>query len=348
MKCRLTVFLVAIFGVLPLSAQVDNRPQPTGVAKVKYEADVTNGTQMFSVRNSRLGIKGNIGENVRYSVLAEVSTQGTIGLLDSYVGYRIGKFEIVAGQQPYYTSTEVTRGATGNYFANRSFIGKFLTRYYDNDPENLNVRDLTARDLGVMLHYSFGKSVPFKAMLGLFNGSGMNNPQWKTGVNFAARLDVGGDQGFSGGVGGYAGKTTLDQMIIMASLGGRYRNGRLHVEMEGGLRHLDARGIDDMSVVAVAFGLYRFPIQNKYVKSVAPLLRYDIGDNVKYLSAQKNLEAVSPQRITGGITVGFAEKELKAEIRLNYEHYIMNRKPQDFSNNPLFHNKIVLEFLAAF
>ena len=44
--------------------------------------------------------------------------------------------------------------------------------------------------------YTFTKQVPLKLFLGLFNGSGINNPSWNNKINIIGRVEFGRAEGF--------------------------------------------------------------------------------------------------------------------------------------------------------
>lgn len=351
MKLKITILLVSFFAVGSLYAQVDRTPQLFGVLKTKYEVSTDDGFNNFSVRNSRMGIRGYAAEGVQYSILAEISSQGSLGLMDSYLSYKTGSFEFVAGQQAFSFNTEVTRGAGRNYFANRSFVAKFLTRYYgfDSKEEEYFVREVGSRDLGAQVKYTYGKNYPVSLTLGVFNGTGMSNPAWRTGMNLSSSIMFGRNDGFGGGVGYYGGKTTVGDRMDMWAVETRYAGERFHIAAEGGQRYLNEGGDKNVSTVGVIYGLYRFPINGcAMFKSIAPIARYDIGENLPFIASSGALESANAQRITAGLTFGLSEKELKTEIRLNYEHYLLKDTPSDHATNRLFHNKLVVEFFASF
>jgi len=49
-----------------------------GVIKAKFETSANDGAMRFNIRNSRLGLRGNIGEYVSYRVQVELSNEGTL------------------------------------------------------------------------------------------------------------------------------------------------------------------------------------------------------------------------------------------------------------------------------
>lgn len=350
MMLRKKIFLLACFFTagFQAAAQETHKPEAYGVLKARYENDTAAGLNKFDIRNARIGFRGFATDNIRYALQIEAAPFGTIGVTDAYVGYKIGGFELVAGLQSYGLSAEVSRGAGRNYFANRSFVAKFLTQYY-SDGDNPILSSIGARDLGAMLTYRYaGLSVPFEVAFGLFNGSGSRIPHFRNGFNMAARLDVGSADGLGGSAGYYGGNSVYGERLDMWSASLRYHTHSLHVEAEAGRRY-QGTGERDAATVGVIYALYRFFIPScSFVKSIAPILRFDVGDNVKFIGGSGRLESFNAQRITAGITIGLDEREFRSEIRLNYEHYFVKDKPSDYDANSLLHNKFTVEFFTAF
>lgn len=345
-----TTFLILIAALLPCSAnaQTQYKPEAYGLFKLKYEVSTYEGQQWFNVRNARLGFRGLISDDIRYSLQIEAGTQGSFGIVDAYVGYRFGKFDMIVGQQPFYFSSEVSKGAAGNYFANRSFVAKFITSYYGMDGGMPAYAAIGARDLGAMIQYKETDGLPFAISLGLFNGSGMQNPKWRMGANLAARFDVGGDRGFGASASYYGGNTMLGDRMDAWSASVRYDDGVFRAEAEYARRYLGFENSKDTLGVGVVYAMYRFPLAGGRVKSIAPIARFDFGDNVSFLNRDSKIEAFSGSRLTGGVTIGLNEKPLKSEIRLNYEHYLLRDRTSDYARNPLLHNKFVVEFFVNF
>ena len=329
-------------------AQEVHKPEAYGVLKARYEYDATSGLNTFDIRNARIGFRGFATDNIRYALQVEIAPFGTIGVTDAYVGYRLGGFELVAGLQSYGLSTEVSRGAGRNYFANRSFVAKFLTQYY-MDGNTPALSSIGSRDLGAMIKYHYADwFVPFEVSLGVFNGSGSGIRNFRKGLNVAARLDVGPKEGLGGSAGYYGGSSVFGERLDMWSASLHYHTRRLHIEAEAGQRY-QGGGDRDVATVGIIYGLYRFFMPSgSFIKSIAPILRFDTGDNVKFIDDSARLDSFNAQRITAGITIGLDEREFRSEIRLNYEHYFIKDKPSDYDTNSLLHNKFVVEFFTAF
>ncbi len=345
-------------------------PQIDGAVKVKLETDLSSGAYRFNVRNSRFGVKGNVSRNMTYRIQVDFNNEGKVSILDSYVGYTAGGFNVQLGQQLYRFSTDLDRGPTTNMFANRSFLSKYLTGYYGSELSGGEVvgyvRTLGARDLGAMFSYAFKAGVPMKVYAGVFNGSGINNPEWGKKVNLVGRWEIGGSEGLRGSLAYYDGYTPLQLKVKetdggrttesvqtrlrMAGLELRYVRGGLFVEGEYARRILDMGAAREVMTAALVHGYYRFGLPERaFARYIAPIVRWDLGNNIDYLNTStRQREAFDANRITVGANLGFGEKLIRSEVRLNYEKYLFGRKPSDFASNRAFHDRLTLEVVASF
>ena len=352
LRKKIILLSLFIFVSASASAQEIHKPEAYGVLKARFENDATAGLNAFGIRNARLGFRGFASDNIRYALQVEIAPFGTIGVTDAYIGYRLGDFELVAGLQSYGLSTEVSRGAGRNYFANRSFAAKFLTQYYMDGGEPA-LSSIGSRDLGALVKYRYTNwLVPFEVSLGIFNGSGSGTPHFRNGFNMAARLDVGPKEGLGGSAGYYVGTSVFGESLDMWSASLHYRTRKLHIEAEAGQRYQGPRGVGgdrDAATVGVVYAFYRFFMPSgSFVKSISPILRFDTGDNIKFIDDSGRLDSFTAHRVTAGITIGLDEREFRSEIRLNYEHYFMKDEPSDYDANTLLHNKFIIEFFTAF
>ena len=127
-------------------------PKLDGTIKAKMEVDLNGGEYRFSVRNARLGVRGNVSPKMNYRLQMDFGNEGKISLLDAYAGYQSGGFTAELGQQQYHFSTDMDRGPSTNLFANRSFLSNYLTSYYGSELSGGKtvdyVRTLGSRDQG--------------------------------------------------------------------------------------------------------------------------------------------------------------------------------------------------------
>ena len=351
-------------------ARVSYVPKIDGAVKVKLEVDLQDAAYRFNVRNSRFGVRGNVSKSMYYRIQVDFNNEGKISILDSYVGYTIGGFDAKLGQQQYHFSTDLDRGPTTNMFANRSFLAKYLTSYYGSEVSDGKivsyVKTLGSRDLGLSMSYRFKTDVPLNLIAGVFNGSGTNNPEWGKRVNLMGRIELGGDKGLQGSVAYYHGYSpqhvkveeqngtfvTEDFEQKLRMVGGelRYTRGGLLLEGEYARRYLCMEGATAMMATALVQGYYRFQLPKcPTIDYIAPIARWDMGNNVDYLNVQNKLrETFEANRITVGVNIGFGTKWIQSEIRLNYEKYLLKEQPSDFWGNKLLHDKFTLEVVASF
>lgn len=352
------------------SGEISYLPQVYGAVKAKMELSTTDGEYRFNVRNSRIGVKGFVSPSMRYAVQVDFNNEGKISILDSYVTYFRKNFEFTLGQQQYKFSTDLDRGPSSNMFANRSFIAKYLTSYYGStlagDQAEEYVKTIGSRDIGALGRYSFRAGIPMRVTVGVFNGSGSNNPEWSKSVNLSTRLDIGKREGLGGAASFYTGRTPLDvhvvetdgvkkeedftQKIRMWGCELHYVGDRFLIEAEVAQRILFDKEKDVITAAHIQ-GYYQFGLpRNGFAEHIAPIARWDTGHGVDFLNSQTKLhDRFNANRMTIGVNFGLSPKLLKSELRLNYEKYFLgHHKPSDFAANKLLQDKFTIEVVASF
>ena len=76
----------------------DYKPHIYGTVKTKFEISTYDGQMRFNVRNSRLGVRGNVSPALRYAMQIELSSEGKLEVLDSYVAVDLKRLSISLGQ----------------------------------------------------------------------------------------------------------------------------------------------------------------------------------------------------------------------------------------------------------
>mgnify|MGYP003623494313 FL=1 len=100
---------------------------------------------------------------------------------------------------------------------------------------------------------------------------------------------------------------------------------------------------------AVVNAMYYFRLpENIFAKTIVPQLRWDMGENIKFVNLRRAMDSFDTHRVTVGLCFGLTERVVQSEVRLNYEHYFLDGKPVDYSDNPLLQNKFTVEFFARF
>lgn len=373
MGLRSTLLAVITIASTTLVAQqeekIDYNPDVFGAVKAKFELSTVNGQQRFNVRNSRIGVKGLVSNQMSYAIQIDFNNEGNISILDSYVGYTLGGFTLTLGQQQYKFSTDLDRGPSSNMFSNRSFIAKYITTYYgsdyDGNEETFYVRSIGSRDIGALITYDFPDAIPLKISFGGFNGSGINNPEWSRTTNFVAKVVVGSSRGLAGSLSYYGGNTPVETKVVSTPDGAinqkfrqninmygaelRYLGRNFLIESEYAQRRLNGDNLETLHAAHV-HGYYKFQLPtNRYADYISPLLRWDIGRGIDFMdTATKLHDKFNAHRLTAAINIGLSEKVLRSELRFGYEKFFVYDRPVDFRQNQLLHDKMTIEFVASF
>ena len=307
----MVVALLLLAWILPANGQNASEPEPryapqiSGLIKTKWEYCFDDNTNRFDIRNARLKVAGALNPLVDYGMQVNYSTPGKFSVLDGYVRLTprenltlwVGQF-IVRFSENYVISQYQ------NMFANRSFVAKFV------NPD--------ARDIGVQLDYKIPKT-PLAAHFGVYNGSGISNPQWQQSPFVLGRLAYGTMDGFRAGVKYYGGKTIVGDRMANYGFDLRYAGKRYTVETE----YVVKDSVNAGAYLSAAYlqGAYRFPVNTKAVKYLLPTLR---GDAMGYDLFDSGF-AVS--RLTVGLNIGLDVDYMDTELRFNYEYFMKNIEP---------------------
>lgn len=298
-------------------------PDIEGVLKTKFEYDLDNLKMRFEVRNARFGAKGKINDYFSYKTELELSDEGKIKMLDAYVRFTpVSNLDIYMGQRKIPFSSDYLRSPAETFFANRSFVAKYLN-------EGL-------RDIGFFINYRFTGDIPVDIIAGAVNGTGNNNPQWVERPNFVGRVTAGGEKGLRAAGNIYLGESPNAYDLSMASGELRYNTGNLFIESE----YLSRSWTDTSSVRKKEDGIYIhsyyiFNLDNKMINMIYPTARWDI------MGSSVIKGDVHAHRVTFGINAGFEIRPFIAEIRFNYENYFRG-------NLPNHTDKLTIEFIGKF
>jgi len=102
-------------------------PDLDGILKTKFEYDLNNSLGRFEVRNARFGVKGKINPFFSYRAELDLSDEGVIKMLDAYVKFTpVTNLDFYMGQRKIPFSTDYMRSPAENFFANRSFVAKYI------------------------------------------------------------------------------------------------------------------------------------------------------------------------------------------------------------------------------
>lgn len=321
--------IILVFSLTDLGAQENKEnnqeymPDLDGILKTKVEYDLENSLTRFEVRNARFGVKGKINPYFSYRAELDLSDEGVVKMLDAYVRFTpLKNLDFYMGQRKIPFSTDYMRSPADNFFANRSFIAKYINS--------------GLRDIGFYANYKTSGSFPLDIFLGSVNGTGNNNPQWIKKPNLVGRIAAGPDKGIRITGNAYHGASENKNDLIM--LGGelRYMNESLLIETEYvNVNYTDTLNLKQHRDGFYIHSYYIFRLNNNFITMIYPTARWDLmGESI----LKGNKEA---DRITIGVNTGFEPKQFYAEIRLNYENY--------FSKSlPIHTDKITIEFVAKF
>ena len=311
-----------------------------GVIKTKLETSVENGVMRFNVRNSRVGVRGDIGEYVSYRVLVELSNEGVFQPLDLFGTLKPTKnLSILFGQQniPFDNAYIIAPGEL--MFANRAFLGKFFTP--------------GTRDMGAVVQYRFRiGNFPMEGQAGMFNGGVINQPRWTDKPSFALRLIAGSMTGFRTTAKVYrynreqqVNTQALNNLYIAADA--RYANNKMRIETEVMNRHSYITGLDLFGTYIQ--GAYTFDMPNKeaLIRTLSPAARLDAMGYDVFNSG------FDVTRFTVGLNFGLTFLPFDSILRIDYEQYFV-QKGLDFPDfvyprdDYVTDNKVTIELIVKF
>jgi hypothetical protein len=342
MKLTLRVAFLLLITCVPLSAVA--RPADSssllplrkwvkfdGVIKTKLEVSTEDGVMRFNVRNSRLGVRGDIGEYISYRVQVELSNEGNFAPLDLYGILKPAKgLSINFGQTSIPFDNQYIISPAEMMFSNRAFAGKYFSP--------------GSRDIGAVVNYRFPlEAFPLEGEVGMFNGGTINNPQWTDEPSYAARLIAGRMDGFRTSVKLYHYNSETVEMFLWGA-DVHYASDRLRVEAEAANRtsHTARRDLFGTYIQ----GTYMFDLRNgKMFHSLSPAFRWDaMGYDVMDAGFDVN-------RLTFGLNFGLDLKPFDSTLRIDCEQYfVRNGDFAEFDNRDLHvaDNKVTLELVLRF
>lgn len=328
------LFLFLLLFILSLSAQnTDSVSYPNikvdGTLKNKFERASDTGMSRFSVRNSRIGVQGNINTFASYRVQIELSNEGKFSVLDlSGTLKPMDGLSLTLGQTsiPLFNSYIVSPSEM--MFANRAFLGKYF---------------LSTRDLGVNGKYGFNIGVvPVKIEGGLYNGNTINDPVWKEKLSYGSRVALGSMKGlrFTAKMFNYLYDDSTHFVFYGTDL--RYETKNWKVETEIMKQKSKTEYHSDMLSYYVQ-GAYVIPIKTRMFEFMKPAIRWDAIDE------RADQAGFDVNRLTAGLGVGFTQKQFSSILRFDYEWYFVNHEMQIFAKNEeMDADKFTVELLFTF
>ncbi len=337
-------------------------PKVFGAIMAYNNISTYNGDSRFNVRFSRFGVRGRVSDNISYLSQVDFSAQGNLLVLDAYVKYANaqGNLDFTLGQQLVHFNSNIDRGPAACLFMSRSFCAIYLLNYaqYDAAGEYTSAF-LGARDIGASLTYTFRlgkKETPLMLGAAIFNGDGINNPQWNaiSKMSYLARFQLGDTRkGVSGGANAYYGNTQTEQEIQIYSGEVRYQTEQLFVEAIYSQRRLRANFGDgplDLFQGVTFQGYYTIPTpKSKAFKNVAPLLRWDGATGISYQDVNTGVASkVNAHRITPAVNIAMKGEKVRTRLSVAYEKVFTKHQLTDFDNNYALVDRVSVGFTVVF
>lgn len=332
------ILIMTALSVFALSAVAQDKnpfiPEIHGTVRAKYEYEPQIDKGRFEIRNARLSVEGKVIPIVRYKAEIDLSDEGSIKMLDTYIRLQPkDALKFTFGQMRVPFTIDAHRSPHLQYFANRSFIAKQVGN---------------VRDVGASVSWKFNDRMPVTLEGGIFNGSGLTNQKnfWTDNYNFSFKAQTTIARQFN---------ITLscqkanagDVNVMMYDAGAYWQSQRWHIEAEYLRKHYSDGSFTPVNAID-AFAAYRIPLK-KGLNAISFLGRYDYmsdhSNGTKDESGNLKIDDPERHRLTGGVTLSLGKESLQADIRLNYEQYFYNKGVTPAISEQ---NKIVLEFVAHF
>ncbi|MCK9305808.1 MAG: hypothetical protein PHP30_01180 [Bacteroidales bacterium] len=328
----LILLISGVFTIASLTAQ-DNEKRNLikfdGTLKTKYEWAFETSHGRFSVRNSRLGLFGEISPYLCYKTQIELSSNGKFEVLDLYATIKPVKgLQFTFGQSSIPLFNSFQTSPSSMLFANRSFVVKYNTG---------------SRDIGLLATYNADAgAVPLSIELGVFNGSTINNPVWTGRASFAGRISAGGMQGLraTAKIHTYPYSLTQDYIFIGADL--RYCKERMKFHAEVMNRHNKADRANRLT--SHIEGALSMPLaKGRIFREIIPALRWDT------ITESPIDQGPDIHRITAGLGFGFTPGPFSSLLRIDYENYFVKNPLSEFlQTEENDSDKITVELMIVF
>lgn len=337
MKKSAILFFIMIALTSTVSAQIninkEYMPELHGTIRAKYEYEPPVNKGRFEIRNARLSVEGKVIPIIRYKAEIDLSDEGKIKMLDTYVRIQPKDWKFTVGQMRVPFTIDAHRSPHLQFFANRSFIAKQVGN---------------VRDVGAAVAWTSRWATPLTLEGGIFNGSGLTDQKdfWTNNYNFSFKAQTLISNHFN---------VTLscqkanagDINVMMWDAGAYWQTSHWHIEGEYLRKNYSHNSFTPVNAVDV-FASYRLPLK-KGLTSISFLGRYDyMSDHSKgNKDSEGKLKIDDPERhrFTGGITLSLGTSKLQSDVRLNYEQYFYKKNIIPSISEQ---NKIVLELVAHF
>ncbi len=317
--------------------------KPILIFKGRYEVATESGDSRFALRSSRVGVQGDFSKKISYKFMMDLSDNGKLKVLDLYATFKpLKRLKFTLGQGGLPIHNSYTTSPNSIDYANRPFVGKYI---------------FSSRDIGLTMNFAIKqKGFPIALEAGVYNGDGINNPEWTGTLAYGGRLSFGSMKGWRTTAKFLRTKNNELENYYIWGADLRYENSdfKLEAEYMNKFNSLDADKIDadlfsgakqyESLSVAYVQGLVKIPVQSKTFKRIEPCLRWD---GLGYDLMDRGLGC---NRATAGVNFVLNTDTFLSLFRVNYEHYFNNS--MDLS--PVFtsgydkESKLSLELLLVF
>ena len=305
--------------------------KPILIFKTGYELDVEEGYSKFSTQNARVGVQGDLNSAFSYKFMVDFCAENKISVLDLYAVFKPSKrLSFTLGQQglSLYNSWTVSPNSTD--YVNRPFLGKYF---------------ISSRDMGLSMKYALkNQGFPINAEIGVYNGNGINNPQWNKSVALGGRLEFGSTkEGFRTSAKFYNLKNADGLTDTYWGADVRYAAKEFKIEAEYMTKEMNDREPGSLSA-AYLEGLYKVKVNSPLFSRIEPVLRWDaMGYDI-------NDRGFGVNRVTAGANFVLKTGNYTSLFRVNYEHYFNNSMDMSALFKTPQHNadKFAIEYLLVF
>ncbi len=310
----------------------DSAPSHTfkldGTLKNKFEHATEAGVSRFSVRNSRMGITGDINSFYGYRAHVELSDEGQFKVLDlSGTIKPLKGLAFTLGQTSIPLFNRYIVGPGEMMFANRAFIGKYF---------------LGTRDIGLLTRYDFRLgTVPTRLEFGMFNGNIINDPIWKNKMSYGGRVTVGSMKGARVTAKIYDYPNSENKHFLFYGADLRYEGANWKIETEVMKKESKTEFHNDLFSYYLQ-GAYAIPIKTKLFEYMMPALRWDA------INEKQGSDSFVANMLTGGLDFGFDHGRFLSILRINYEWYFVKNSPPIFKSLEMESDKVTIELLLTF
>lgn len=330
------LFFLLLVSFSLLADEIENQIYPTlkvdGSLKSKYEYAFVNENSRFSVRSSRIGVKGNFTPHFSYRGQLEISDNGSFKPLDLYASFEpLQGLSISFGQRTIPLFNSYTVVPADLMFSNRAFLGKYL---------------FGTRDIGALCQYDFEiNRLPISVELGVYNGNTINDPVWSENPSYGGRLSLGKMKGLRSTYKFYKHHNQLNQDLQYLLYGADLRYEAENWKIESEVMKRENNVIDNANLLTYYVqGAYSFPLKNDFIfKNLVPAIRWEGID-------QNNADnGFDVNRLTLGFGFGLSEKYFSSILRFDYERYFIKNQLSFMHLYPeMDSDKITIELLLKF